>query len=315
MTITSDYKGVPISRLIDTRHELTALIKQNLYGKGSKDEGRAALIARNKLDEFIFNATDDVFTSGNAADLAPLKQAIILETYTELLDILKDYRDRFGRGGKATKQGMLAIVSDPDVFGRFTPDYQGKIQAIVTGSSLLANRRFDQLDVQIRTEAGRFMSSSPGRTDEGVGPMFGLGRTAKMWGESIAAGATNTGNVTATVGSKLVLNWHGTPTQRDGVLQMLPKMRDRLMPGVELASFADAVIASIHDDGLSSDNDGSNIQTLAMLWRVFTTQLDDGTYGDLVAHANMHAAFELHEQPNDEFKVTWKISVMRGRTP
>jgi hypothetical protein len=29
--------------------------------------------------------------------------------------------------------------------------------AIATGSSLLANRRFDQLDVQIRTEAGRFM--------------------------------------------------------------------------------------------------------------------------------------------------------------
>ena len=49
-----------------------------------------------------------------------------------------------------------------------------------------------------------------------------------------------------------------------------------------------------------------------MLWRVFTTQLDDDTYGDLVAHANMHAAFELHEQPNDEFKVTWKINVTRG---
>jgi len=35
----------------------------------------------------------------------------------------------------------------------------------------------------------------------------------------------------------------------------------------------------------------------------------------LVAHTNMHATFELHEQPNDQFKITWKISVMRGRTP
>jgi hypothetical protein len=41
-----------------------------------------------------------------------------------------------------------------------------------------------------------------------------------------------------------------------------------------------------------------------MLWRVFTTRLDAGTYGDLIAHTNMHATFELHEQPNDQFKVT-----------
>jgi hypothetical protein len=75
------------------------------------------------------------------------------------------------------------------------------------------------------------------------------------------------------------------------------------------------VIASIHDDGMSPDKEGSNVQTLAMLWRVFTTRLDDGTYGDLIAHTNLHATFQLHEQPNDQFKVTWKISVMRGRTP
>jgi hypothetical protein len=158
MTTPPESEGVHISRLIDTRHEFTALIKQNLYGKGSKDEGRAALIARNKLDEFVFDLTDNELAKGNSADLAPLKRAIILETYTELLDILSDYRARFGRGGKATKQGMLAIISDPDVFGRFNPDDQGKIQAIATGSSLLANRRFDRLGLQIRTEAGRFMS-------------------------------------------------------------------------------------------------------------------------------------------------------------
>jgi hypothetical protein len=157
MTIPSEFEGVPISRLIDLRHELTALIKQNLYGKGSKKEGQAALIVRNKLDEFVFNATDNHIATGNVADLVPLKRAIILETYNELLDILGDYRARFGRGGQATKHGMLAIVSDADVFGRFNPDHQGKIQAIVTGSSLLANRRFDQLNLQIRTEAGGFM--------------------------------------------------------------------------------------------------------------------------------------------------------------
>lgn len=157
MTVPSEFEGIPISRLIDARHELTALIKRNLYGKGSKDEGRAALIARNRLDEFVFDATDDKFARGKAADLAPLKKAIIIETHLELLGILKDYRARFGRGGKSTKQGMLAIISDPDAFGRFPPDLQGKIQAIATGSSLLANRRFDRLDVQIRTEAGRFM--------------------------------------------------------------------------------------------------------------------------------------------------------------
>ena len=92
-------------------------------------------------------------------------------------------------------------------------------------------------------------------TEEGMGLMFGLKRTAKMWREAFVAGATNTGNVTATVGNKLVLNWHGTPTQRDDALRMFPVIRDKLMPGVELGSFADAIIANIHDEGMSPDND------------------------------------------------------------
>jgi hypothetical protein len=33
------------------------------------------------------------------------------------------------------------------------------------------------------------------------------------------------------------------------------------MPGVELGNCADAIIASIHDDGMSSDDLGSNIQS------------------------------------------------------
>jgi hypothetical protein len=147
---------------------------------------------------------------------------------------------------------------------------------------------------------------------EEVGLMFGLKRKAKALRESFVAGATNTGNVTATVGSKLVLDWHGTPTQRDDALRLFPIMRDKLMPGVELGSFADAVIASIHDDGMSPDNDMSNVQVIAMLWRVFTTRLDEGiTYGDLIAHKNMHVTFELLEQLNDQFKITWNINVAR----
>jgi hypothetical protein len=145
--------------------------------------------------------------------------------------------------------------------------------------------------------------------------MFGLKSKAKMLRESWVAGAANTGNVTATVGNKLVLNWHGTPTQRDGVLQMFPVIRNKMMPSVELGTCADAIIASIHDGGMSPDNTGTNIQSIAMLWRVFTTRLDNVTYGDLIAHVNMHATFELHELVNDQCKITWKISVMRGRTP
>jgi hypothetical protein len=156
-TMPSEFGGVPVSRLVDTRHELTALIKQNLYGGGSKSEGQAALIARNSLDDFVFRMTDDMLVKGKSADLAPLKRAIILETYSELLSILEDYSRRFGHGGNAIKQGMSTILSDPDVFGRFNGDNQTKIQAIAAGSSLFAKRRFDQLYLSVRTEAGRYM--------------------------------------------------------------------------------------------------------------------------------------------------------------
>ena len=157
MTTPSEFEGVPISRLVDLRHELTALIKQNLYGEGSKPEGQAAVITRNHLDDFVFGATDDMLVKGKSADLVPLKRAIILETYAELLAILDDYSRRFGRGGKAVKQGMSTVLSDPDVFSRFNGDHQTKIQAIAAGFSLFAKRRFDRLYLSIRTEAGRYM--------------------------------------------------------------------------------------------------------------------------------------------------------------
>ena len=98
-----EFEGVPVSRLIDTRHELTALIKQNLYGRGSKSEGQAALIARNRLDDFVFRMTDDMLVKGKSADLAPLKRAIILETFGELLEISGRLLSPLWSGWKSNK--------------------------------------------------------------------------------------------------------------------------------------------------------------------------------------------------------------------
>jgi hypothetical protein len=149
--------------------------------------------------------------------------------------------------------------------------------------------------------------------------MFGLKRKAKFWFESFTAGVSNTGNASATVNGKLVLSWHGTPTQKDDALKMLPVIQQRMMPGVSPEIFADATIANIHDEGMALDNDARNVQSIAMLWRLFTTPVDRDapglTYGDLVAVKNFHIAFELHEQPNDQFKVTWTVNTMPGATP
>ncbi len=147
--------------------------------------------------------------------------------------------------------------------------------------------------------------------------MFELKLKVKQWRESFFAGISNTGNVSATVSGKLVLSWHGTPSQKDGALKMFPVIQQRMMPEASLESFADAVIANIHDGGMARDDEGRNIQIIAMLWRLFTTPVDHNdpgfTYGDLVAVKNFHVAFELHEQPNDQFKVTWNVSTMLGR--
>jgi hypothetical protein len=149
--------------------------------------------------------------------------------------------------------------------------------------------------------------------------MFGLKRKAKLWRESLAAGVGNTGNVSATVSGELVLSWHGTSTQKDDALKMFPVIHQQMMPEASLESFADATIASINDGGMAQDSLARNVQTIAMLWRLFTTPVvrdDSGlTYGDLVALQNFHVAFELHEQPDDQFKVTWTVNTMPGTTP
>src|SRR3954453_10320670 len=115
--------------------------------------------------------------------------------------------------------------------------------------------------------------------------MFGLKRNVKQWRQSFVAGANNTGNVSGTVSGKLVLSWHGTPTQKDDALNLFPVIQKRTMPDVSLENFADAVIASIHDEGMARDDEARNIQTIAMLWRLFTTPVDYDnpgfTYGDL----------------------------------
>jgi hypothetical protein len=139
-----------------------------------------------------------------------------------------------------------------------------------------------------------------------------LARKVRLWRETFSAGLTNTGNITATVSGNLVLNWHGTPTQRDDALKTFPKVRDKLMPGLALASFADACIANIRDDGMSPDDTGANIQRAAMLWRVFTTRIPGdssaATYGDIIGITNLHAAFTVAERSNDQFNVSWEIS-------
>jgi hypothetical protein len=149
--------------------------------------------------------------------------------------------------------------------------------------------------------------------------MFGLKRKAKLWRELLTAGVSKTGNVSATVSGKLVLSWHGTPTQKDDVLKMFPIIQQRMMPGVSLESFACVAIASIHHRGMAQDNEARNAQSIAMLWRLFTTPVDHNdpgfTYGDLVAVKNFHVAFELDEQPNDQFKVRWVVNMMSGHLP
>lgn len=147
--------------------------------------------------------------------------------------------------------------------------------------------------------------------------LSGLKRKSKALRESATAGFFDTGNVSATVNGKLVLSWAGTPSQKDDALKMLPVLQQKLMPGVSPEAFADATIASIHDAGMAQDNHARNIQSIAMLWRLFTTpvnrDLPGVTFGDLVATNNLHVAFELHEQPNDQFKVTWTVNTMPSR--
>jgi hypothetical protein len=98
---------------------------------------------------------------------------------------------------------------------------------------------------------------------------------------------------------------------------MLPVFHQKSMPEVSPENFADATIANIHDGGMAETEHGRNIQSVALLWRLFTTPVDRDlpglTYGDLIAATNLHVAYEVNEQPNDQFNVTWKVSTRPSR--
>ena len=122
--------GVPLSHLIDTRQELTALIKSELYGGGDKMEGRAALMARRGLDEFFFHAEQSQLTRGNVADLDVLKSAIILETLAEQVDLLDQARDAGDGSQKGIQAEMLKLMDDPDRFDQFNDKDKAAIREV-----------------------------------------------------------------------------------------------------------------------------------------------------------------------------------------
>jgi hypothetical protein len=150
--------GVPLSRLIDTRQELTALIKAELYGGGDKMEGRAALMARRGLDEFFFHTEQSQLTRGNVADLDVLKGAIILETLAEQVDLLDQARDAGDGSQKGIQAEMLKLMDDPDRFDRFNdkdiwyanPRYE---QAANNPSVKAAKQAYDEALAKARAEA------------------------------------------------------------------------------------------------------------------------------------------------------------------
>lgn len=151
--------GIPLSHLIDVRHELTALIKSELYGGGNKMEGRAALIARRELDEFFFGTEQTQLARGNVTDLDVLKSAITLETLAEQVTLLEQARDAGGGFRKGIKAEILKLMEDPDRFDRFNDKDKAAIREIALGVSFFAKIRFDHLHEAIRRRGIPYMRS------------------------------------------------------------------------------------------------------------------------------------------------------------
>ena len=152
--------GVPVSRVVDLRHQLTALIKSELYGGGSKTEGRAALMARQRLDEFFFRTEQSQFAQGRVTDLAPLKRGIILETLAELVDLLDQARNAGGGSIRGLRAQMQKLVNDPDRFARFNDEDKAALRKMADGSALFVKSRFNRLHVAIRRRGIPFMGGS-----------------------------------------------------------------------------------------------------------------------------------------------------------
>ena len=152
--------GVAVARLIDARHELTALIKSELYGGGDKLEGRAALIARRHLDEFFFHTEQSQLTRGKVADLDALKRAIILETLAEQVTLLEQARDAGGGSQKSIQAEVLKLMGDHDRFDRFNHEDKAAIRKIATGVSFFAKTRFQRLHEAIRRRGIPYMRAN-----------------------------------------------------------------------------------------------------------------------------------------------------------
>ena len=72
-------KAWSLEGLIRYRHKLTANVEFNLYGGGTKEEGRRALAVRNLLDEMIFGATASDMVDCDLGGLEHLKKGIAME--------------------------------------------------------------------------------------------------------------------------------------------------------------------------------------------------------------------------------------------
>lgn len=155
--LKADSPGVPLSHLIEIRHELTALIKSELYCGGNKVEGRAALIARQRLDEFFFQTEQSQIARGHVADLDPLKKGIILETLAEQVTLLEQARDAGDGSRRGIKREILKLMDDPDRFDRFNDQDKAAIHEIAHGVSLFAKTRFDHLHEAIRRRGIPYM--------------------------------------------------------------------------------------------------------------------------------------------------------------
>ncbi|MBI1348649.1 hypothetical protein GC163_20445 [bacterium] len=150
--------GMTISVLANLRHKLTANIKVNLYGGGTKTEGRRALAMRNRLDENIYTITAADTVDGNVEGIEHLKRAIALENLAEQLDILIDMSRKANKTGKGMKSEMIDILSDSDRFGRFVPAHQKLMKDAAAGMSIFAHWKFNKLFDSIQAQANTISS-------------------------------------------------------------------------------------------------------------------------------------------------------------
>jgi hypothetical protein len=146
-------KPWPLGEMIRYRHKLTSNIEFNLYGGGTKEEGRRALAVRNSLDEMISGATASDMIDGDLGGLEHLRKGIAMENIAEKLQILEDLSVSAKQPGMNMKRAMTNILTDADRFQRFAPDHQAIIKAAASGSRFLAERRFKRILTAIQQQA------------------------------------------------------------------------------------------------------------------------------------------------------------------